>query len=69
MKKFMSVLRHLRRNWPAIKKIIEMILRLLPFLLSPKMDHFRGPQAENDTENNEEQVPKDSNAPNPPEGV
>jgi hypothetical protein len=46
-----------------------MILRLLPFLLSPKMDHFRGPQAENDTENNEEQVPKDSNPPNPPEGV
>lgn len=61
MKKSMSVFRHLRRNWPAIKKIIEMILRLLPFLLSPKMDHFRGPQAENDTENNEEQVP--------PEGV
>ena len=69
MKKFMSVLRHLRRNWPPIKKIIEMIFRLLPFLLSPKMDHFRGPQAENDTENNEEQVPKDSNPPNPPEGV
>ena len=69
MKKSMSVLRLLRRNWPAIKKIIEMILRLLPFLLSPKMDHFRGPQAENDTENNEEQVPEDSNPPNPPEGV
>ena len=69
MKKFMSVFRHLRRNCPAIKKIIEMMLRLLPFLLSPKMDHFRGPQAENDTENNEEQVPRDSNPPNPPEGV
>ena len=44
MKKFLSVLRHLRRNWPAIKKIIEMILRLLPFLLSPKWIIFGDPR-------------------------